>query len=182
MSFGIVLTRMPVRSIEGQCQEAHCGAAKRSRPLEGSLHADGVGDRASARLTRSRTATRRASGTAARNNRQVSTFLGLAAIVCEGGRRIHGRPCAKHGARALSPDRLHALHQRLPQGSWRTGSGRVAGPTDGAGNHNYWRYKSVWNNNATVTKDVDDVSSGVFEPTTWDCGLDQPVPGRAVCK
>jgi hypothetical protein len=46
ISFGIVLTRMPLRSIKDQCQETHYGAAKGSRPLEGSLHADGAEDRA----------------------------------------------------------------------------------------------------------------------------------------
>jgi hypothetical protein len=40
--------------------------------------------------------------------------------------------------RALSPDRLHALCQRLPQGSWRIGSGRATGPTDRADDHDYW--------------------------------------------
>jgi hypothetical protein len=128
MSFGIVLTRMPLHSIEDQCQETHCGAAKGSRPLEGSLHADGVRDRASAQLARSsarrRTAT---SGTAARNDRQVLACLGLAVAIREGGWRICGCPCAKHGARTLSPDRLHVLRERLPQGSWRTGSGRATG-------------------------------------------------------
>jgi hypothetical protein len=38
------------------------------------------------------------------------------------------------------------------------------------------------NTNATVARDADDVCSEVFEPTTWDYGLDQPVPGRAVYK
>jgi hypothetical protein len=85
MSFGIILTKMPLHSIEDQCQETHCGAAKGSRPLEGSLHADGAGDRASTRLARSRTAARRDLGIAVRNDRQVSTGLGLAAAVHEGG-------------------------------------------------------------------------------------------------
>jgi hypothetical protein len=43
--------------------------------------------------------------------------LGLALAVREGGRRICGRPCAKHGVRALSPGRLYVLHKGLPQGS-----------------------------------------------------------------
>jgi hypothetical protein len=30
--------------------------------------------------------------------------------------------------RALSPDRLHTLHEGLPQGSRRVGSERAAGP------------------------------------------------------
>jgi hypothetical protein len=38
------------------------------------------------------------------------------------------------------------------------------------------------NTNATVARDTGDVCSGVFEPTTWDYGLDQPVLGRAVYK
>jgi hypothetical protein len=166
MSFGVVFTRMPLHNIEDQCQEAHCETAKGSRPLEGSLHVDGAGDQASARLARSKTTTRRASGTAARSNRQVSTRLGLAATVREGGRRICGHPCAKHGARALSPDRIHVLRQGLPQGSWRTWSGRATGPTDWAGGNNYWWYKPVRNTSAIVARDADDVCSGVFEPTT----------------
>jgi hypothetical protein len=48
MSFGIILTRMTLRNIEDQCQETHCRATKGSRPLEGPLHVDGAGDRASA--------------------------------------------------------------------------------------------------------------------------------------
>jgi hypothetical protein len=28
------------------------------------------------------------------------------------------------------------------------------------------------NSNATIARDADDICSGVFEPTTWDCSLD----------
>jgi hypothetical protein len=63
----------------------------------------------------------------------MSARLGLASAVREGGRRVCGRPCAKHGARALSPNRLHALHEGLPQGSWRARSGRATGPVIRAG-------------------------------------------------
>jgi hypothetical protein len=114
MSFGVVLTEIPYCSIKDQCQEVHCGAAKGSRPLEGSLRTDGVGDQAGARLTGSRTAVGRASGIAAWGDRQVSARLGLASAIREGGWRVCGRPCANHGARALSPDRLHAPCHGLP--------------------------------------------------------------------
>jgi hypothetical protein len=67
------------------------------------------------------------------SNRQMSAHLGLASAVHEGGRRVCGRPCAKNGARALSPDRLHTLHEGLPQGSRRAGSERAMGPVIGAG-------------------------------------------------
>jgi hypothetical protein len=33
------------------------------------------------------------------------------------------------------------------------------------------------NINATIARNVDNVCSEVFEPTTWDYGLDQPIPG-----
>jgi hypothetical protein len=36
------------------------------------------------------------------------------------------------------------------------------------------------NINAAVTRNVDKIFSEVFEPTTWDCGLDQLVPNRAI--
>jgi hypothetical protein len=36
------------------------------------------------------------------------------------------------------------------------------------------------NINAAVARNADNIFSEVFEPTTWDCGLDQPVPGRAI--
>jgi hypothetical protein len=36
--------------------------------------------------------------------------------------------------------------------------------------------------NATVARNVDDVCSRVFEPTTWDCGLDQPILGWTIFK
>jgi hypothetical protein len=38
----------------------------------------------------------------------------------------------------------------------------------------------MWNTNTTVARNVDDVYCRVFKPTTWDYGLDQPVPGRAI--
>jgi hypothetical protein len=38
----------------------------------------------------------------------------------------------------------------------------------------------LWNIIAVVARNADNIFSGVFEPTTWDCGLDQPVPGRAI--
>jgi hypothetical protein len=40
----------------------------------------------------------------------------------------------------------------------------------------------VQNTNAPVARNADDVCSGVFKPTTWDYGLDQPISGRAVFK
>jgi hypothetical protein len=40
--------------------------------------------------------------------------------------------------------------------------------------------KPVRNTNAPVARNVDDICSGVFKPTTWDCGLDQPVSEGAV--
>jgi hypothetical protein len=33
------------------------------------------------------------------------------------------------------------------------------------------------NINATITRNVNDVYSKVFKPTTWDYGLDQPILG-----
>jgi hypothetical protein len=42
------LTRMPFYSIKDQCQEAYCRDPEGPRPLEGSLRADGVGDRVDA--------------------------------------------------------------------------------------------------------------------------------------
>jgi hypothetical protein len=33
------------------------------------------------------------------------------------------------------------------------------------------------NINVVVTRNADNIFSEVFEPTTWDYGLDQPVPG-----
>jgi hypothetical protein len=36
------------------------------------------------------------------------------------------------------------------------------------------------NTNAPVVRNADDVCSEVFKLTTWDYGLDQPIPGRAV--
>jgi hypothetical protein len=38
------------------------------------------------------------------------------------------------------------------------------------------------NINATVARDDHDVCSGIFKPTTWGCGLNQLVLGRAICK
>jgi hypothetical protein len=63
----------------------------------------------------------------------MSARLGLASAIREEGRRVCGRPCAKHGVRALSPDRLHVLHEGLPQGSRRARSGKAAGPIIRAG-------------------------------------------------
>jgi hypothetical protein len=40
----------------------------------------------------------------------------------------------------------------------------------------------VWNTNALVARNADDVCSKVFKLTTWDCGLDQPIPGQVVFK
>jgi hypothetical protein len=115
MSFGVVLTKIPCCSLKDQCQETYCRDPEGPRPLEGSLRADGVGDQAGARLARSGTTTNRTASPATRSNRQMSARLGLASAVREGGQRVCGRPCAKHGARALSPDRIHALHEGLPQ-------------------------------------------------------------------
>jgi hypothetical protein len=134
---------MPFYSIKDKCQEAYCRAAKGPQPLEGSLGTDGAGDRANAQLARSRTPTDRALSIVARSDRQVSARLGLASTVREGGRRDFGHPCAKHGARALSPDRLHVLREGLPQGSQRAGSGRAAGPVIAAGGDDNQRYKPV---------------------------------------
>jgi hypothetical protein len=36
------------------------------------------------------------------------------------------------------------------------------------------------NTNSTVARDANDVYSEVFKPTTWDYGLNQPIPSRAV--
>jgi hypothetical protein len=166
MSLGFFLTRMPFCSIKDKCQEAYCRAAKGPRPLEGSLCTDGAGDRANARLARSRTPADRALSIVARSDRQVSARLGLASTVHEGSRRVFGRPCAKHGARALSPDRLHMLREGIPQGSQRAGSERAAGPVIAAGGDDNRRYKPMRNINATIARNIDDVCSGVFEPTT----------------
>jgi hypothetical protein len=38
----------------------------------------------------------------------------------------------------------------------------------------------VQNTNAPVARNANDVYSGVFKPTTWDCSLDQLVPKEAV--
>jgi hypothetical protein len=38
------------------------------------------------------------------------------------------------------------------------------------------------NTNATVARNANDVCFGVFKPTTWDYGLDQPILGRAIFK
>jgi hypothetical protein len=40
----------------------------------------------------------------------------------------------------------------------------------------------VRNTNATVARNIDDICSRVFKPTTWDYGLDQPIPGWAIFK
>jgi hypothetical protein len=92
----------------------------------------------------------------------MSAHLGLSSVVREGGKRVYERPCAKHSARALSPDRLHALHERLPQGSRRTGSERATGPVIGAGNDDNRGYKPMQNTNATIAWNADDVCSRVF--------------------
>jgi hypothetical protein len=38
------------------------------------------------------------------------------------------------------------------------------------------------NTNTTIARNADDVCFRVFKPTTYDCGLDQLVPGQAVFK
>jgi hypothetical protein len=93
------------------------------------MRADGARDQTGARFDRSESAANRTASLAARGDRQMLACLVLASAVREGGQGVHGHPCAKHGARALSPDRLHALHEGLPQGSQRARSGRAAGPT-----------------------------------------------------
>jgi hypothetical protein len=40
----------------------------------------------------------------------------------------------------------------------------------------------VRNTNANVARNIDDLCSRVFEPTTWDYGLDQPTPSQAIFK
>jgi hypothetical protein len=182
MSFGVVLTKIPCCSLKDQCQEAYCRDPEGPRPLEGLLRIDGAGDRVGARLAQSEGATNRTTSPVAWSNRQMSARLGLASAVREGDRRVCERPCVKHGACTLSPDRLHMLHEGLPQGSRHIGSGRVAGPVIRASCDDNQGYKPVRNTNVTVTRNADDVCSWVFKPTTWDCDLDQPILGRVIFK
>jgi hypothetical protein len=162
----LVLTKIPYCSLKDQCQEAYSRHPEGPRPLEGSLRVDGARDRASARHARPGGATNRTTGLAARSDRQMSTRLGLALAVCEGCWRVCGRPCVKHGASALSLDQLHALDEGLPQGSRHTGSRRVMGLVIRAGDDDNRRHKSMWNTNATVARNADDVYCRVFKPTT----------------
>jgi hypothetical protein len=74
------------------------------------------------------------------------------------------------------------LHEGLPQGSRCVRSERDAGPVIRAGSDNNRRYKLVWNTNATVARSANDVCSRIFKPTTWDCGLNQPISGQAIFK
>jgi hypothetical protein len=58
------------------------------------------------------------------------------------------------------------LWEGLPQGSWCAGSGRATRLVIWAGGNDNWWYKPVWNINATVARNIDDVFSRVFKPTT----------------